>query len=114
LDNSYVGYRLPAYHIQGTVPVTGSGPYVDNFNDPAASPGQPPQITTYYSRRVDAGFQVGLGYRLGNALVRAGYSRGLTNPGVGPAGGGSGAVPQYANQAFQLSFAYLFWPRSSS
>ena len=121
--NTYGGYRRLGYAIQGTLPVEGSGRYRSGSNDPAAfnPTGPTPQITTYYSRRVDAGLQVGLGYRFGNSLVRAGYSLGLTNPGVGSQvdyGGSAGvyikAPPSYSNQAFQLSFAYLFWPRSNS
>ena len=109
-DNSYVGYRLPLYTIQGTLPVAGSGQYRDASNDPASTP----PLTTYYSRRIDAGCQAGLGYRFGSSLVRVSYSLGLLNLGVGsqvdygPNGVYSKEPPEYYNQALQLSFAYLF------
>lgn len=113
-DNSYVGYRRPLYTIQGTLPVAGSGPYRDASNDPASAPAP----TTYYSRRMDAGCQAGLGYRFGSSLVRVSYSLGLLNLGVGSqidrgqAGVYSTEPPKYYNQALQLSFAYLFGPGS--
>ncbi|WP_210519864.1 outer membrane beta-barrel protein [Hymenobacter terricola] len=109
--NTYVGYRQPEYTIDGTLPVAGSQQYGSSSNDPAEPN---PPLTTYYARRLDAGFQVGLGYRFGNGLVRAGYSLGLTNPGVGSEvdHGQNGVYTtkpsSYPNQAFQLSLAYLF------
>ena len=119
--NTYVGYRRPEYTIEGTLPVAGDGQYHSSSNDPAGTDpgGQVPPPTTYYSRRVDAGFQAGLGYRFGNQLVRASYSLGLLNQGVGAQmdyGGTAGVYttepPKYYNQALQLSFAYLFGPDS--
>ncbi len=120
--NTYVGYRLPPYSIEGTLPVAGSGKYRDSSNDPSGTDpsGRVPPLTTYYARRLDAGFQVGLGYRFGNGLVRAGYSLGLTSSGVGsqidlgPDGLYVKEPPKCANQAFQLSLAYLFSSRSGS
>ena len=117
--NTYVGYRRPEYTIEGTLPVAGSGQYRSSSNDPAGTDpsGQVSPPTTYYSRRLDAGFQVGLGYRFGNQLVRAGYSLGLVNQGVSAQidHGSLGGVyttepPRYYNRALQLSYAYLFGP----
>lgn len=69
----------------------------------------------FYSRRLDAGFQAGLGYQAGKWLVRASYVRGLRDMGVryfgtNNHGGGAAPVATYShyNQALQLSVAYLF------
>jgi hypothetical protein len=67
------------------------------------------------SRRVDAGLQAGVGYRYGATLLQASYSLGLRNlasdtqltPVATP-----NAQEAYYNRAFQLSFAYLFGPKS--
>jgi hypothetical protein len=78
----------------------------------------------FFSRRLDAGFQAGLGYRLGGALLQATYCLGLRNlaaaaqlaSGAVVDGNGPGLATYpnnpYYNRAFQLSAAYLFGPKS--
>jgi hypothetical protein len=71
--------------------------------------------TNFYSRRVDAGLQFGLGYRYQGLLLQAAYSLGLTNQASVVEqlpGGNFYPVPTYRNRAFQLSLAYLFGPKS--
>jgi hypothetical protein len=68
---------------------------------------------TYYSRRLDAGLQAGLGYRLGPAQLQVGYSMGLRNLGASYRfyRGATTQVepgPTYRNRAFQASLSYLF------
>ncbi|GAA4028968.1 hypothetical protein GCM10022409_11350 [Hymenobacter glaciei] len=117
--NTYVGYRRPQYTIEGSMPVATGAKYRTSSNDPAAydPTGNTPQLSSYFSRAVDVGLQAGLGYRYGNSLVRASYSRGLNNLGVGttidygsPSGTYTTEPPSYSSQAFELSFAYLFVP----
>ena len=67
--------------------------------------------SNFYSRRVDAGLQFGLGYRYQGLLLQAAYSLGLTNQAsvAEQRAGGSPYPPiTYRNRAFQLSLAYLF------
>jgi hypothetical protein len=68
----------------------------------------------YYSRRVDAGVQAGLGYRMGAILFQATYSLGLRN--LAPADYDRwrflGTGPNYRSQALQASIAYLFSRKS--
>jgi hypothetical protein len=76
----------------------------------------PPAPGKQYSRRLDAGVQFGLGYRLGGALLQLGYSLGLQNQAVGrevayygtPGSTTKVVGPEYYNRAFQVSLAYLF------
>jgi hypothetical protein len=68
----------------------------------------------YYSQRVDAGVQAGLGYRMGAILFRATYSLGLRN--LAPADFDwlrfIGTGPDYRSQALQASIAYRFGLKS--
>ncbi|MFD2785297.1 porin family protein [Hymenobacter rubripertinctus] len=63
-----------------------------------------------YSQRIDAGLQVGAGYRYEQLLLQLSYSYGLRN--VGPRyeeGIGVGFItPSYYNRVAQVSMAYLF------
>lgn len=71
--------------------------------------------SNFYSRRVDAGLQFGLGYRYQGLLLQAAYSLGLPNQASMAEqlpGGGPSASPTYRNRAFQVSLAYLFGPKS--
>lgn len=74
--------------------------------------------TKFYSRRLDAGLQFGLGYRVGGALFQAGYSLGLRNLGAdfktnyGQFGTQIASGPFYTNHTVQASFTYLFGPKS--
>lgn len=93
---------LPDTHGSGTVVARNAGPASGASNDP------------FYSRPVDAGLQFGVGYRLGHALLHAGYSRGLRNVAADRQETDSvtGQVvthplPPYYNRAFQVSLAYL-------
>lgn len=113
-DNTYVGYRRPQYTVQGTLPVAGSGSYHYATLDPNAAP----NVTTYYSRRMDAGFQAGGGYRAGQCLFRLSFSMGLLNTGVGEMtdhGGTAGVYivkpSTYYNRALLASFTYLLGPK---
>lgn len=69
---------------------------------------------TFYSRRLDMGAQVGVGYRLGGALLQVSYSRGLRNVATTEryiVGNTSPTYdtnnPAYRNRAFQVSLSYL-------
>jgi hypothetical protein len=81
-----------------------------------------PRPGKQYSRRLDAGVQFGLGYRLGGALLQVGYSLGLQNQAVGREVsyyGSSGSAtkvvgPKYYNRAFHVSLSYLFGRRVSN
>ena len=112
-SNRYAGYRLPEYTTEGDLPVAGSGAYHESTFDPSA----PPPAPTYYSRRFDAGLQVGVGYRAGASLVRLSFSQGLLNQGAGRRdyGGVVGIYviepPTYYTQALQASYAYLLGPK---
>jgi hypothetical protein len=68
----------------------------------------------YYSQRVDAGLQAGLGYRMGAILLRATYSLGLRN--LAPADFERwrfiGTGPDYRSQVLQASIAYQFQRKS--
>jgi hypothetical protein len=73
--------------------------------------------TNYYARHLDLGAQVGVGYRVGGALVQLSYSLGLRN--VSPTEyytvGGSrydNDTPTYHNRSFQASLSYLFGLKS--
>jgi len=72
--------------------------------------------TKVYSRKVDAGLQGGLGYRLGGALFQATYNLGLTNVGADylpPTNMSTNlTAPRYYNRSFQFSLSYLFGPKS--
>ena len=63
----------------------------------------------YYSRRVDAGFQAGIGYRRGAFLGQASYSHGVSNLGVSfeYSNGSQVEGPVYKNRAFQASLSYF-------
>lgn len=70
--------------------------------------------TDFYSRRVDAGLQGGLGYRFGRALAQVSYSGGLRNLAADVQyGGSSGTISAsgivYRNRAVQASFSYLLF-----
>jgi hypothetical protein len=69
---------------------------------------------TFYSRRLDVGAQVGLGYRLGGALLQVSYSRGVRNVATTErytVGNNSPTYemdnPAYRSRAFQLSISCL-------
>ncbi len=62
----------------------------------------------YYSRGLDAGWQLGMGVGVQHLQVQVVYSYGLRNLGAEyPAGNGRSA-PSYHNRCFTLSAAYLF------
>jgi hypothetical protein len=66
--------------------------------------------TNFYSRRVDAGLQFGLGYRYQGLLLQAAYSLGLTNQAsvAEQLPGGPQYPPiTYRNRVFQVSLTYL-------
>jgi hypothetical protein len=74
---------------------------------------------TVYSRRLDLGGQVGLGYRLGGALLQVSYSLGLRNVAtterytinnMSPTY--DVGNPAYRNRSFQVALSYLFGARS--
>lgn len=69
---------------------------------------------TQYSQRLDAGFQLGAGYRYGPALLQAGCSIGLPN--LAPSDYATatyiGTGPDYRLFALQVSLAYLFTLKS--
>lgn len=65
----------------------------------------------FYSRRLDAGLQAGLGYRYKAAVLQASYSLGLRNLASDvriSAASPATATAAYSNRAFQVSLAYLF------
>ncbi|OWP64421.1 hypothetical protein CDA63_03320 [Hymenobacter amundsenii] len=63
----------------------------------------------FYSRGFDCGFQVGLGYRVGDAQFQLGYSRGLANLGADfGTSNSSSPGPIYSNRVIQASFSYFF------
>ena len=62
-----------------------------------------------YARRIDAGLQAGLGYRLKGVQVQASYSLGLRNVAVPyrASNGQEYASSALYNQAFQVALSYL-------
>ncbi len=104
-------YQYPgAGFIQQAGPVAAADVYTQNIG--FASLREPDY--TFYSRRLDVGAQVGLGYRLGGALLQVSYSRGLRNVATTERytiGNTSPTYdtdnPAYRNRAFQLSLSYL-------
>jgi hypothetical protein len=71
----------------------------------------------FYGRRLDLGAQVGLGYRLGGALLQVSYSQGLrrVNSVEQYAIGGVTSEldsPNYRNRSVQVSLSYLLGPKS--
>jgi hypothetical protein len=72
----------------------------------------------FYGRRLDLGGQVGLGYRLGWALLQVSYSQGLRRVNAAEQyainGGDPYDVnsPNYRNRSVQVSLSYLLGPRS--
>lgn len=67
----------------------------------------------FYSRRIDAGGQAGVGYRYRGLLLRASYSQGLRNVGVAyvfDSGSSTNTFQHYVsyNRAFHISLGYLF------
>lgn len=74
---------------------------------------------TVYSRRFDLGAQVGLGYRLGGALLQLSYSLGLRNVATTERYTLGGGLPTYdfsgsayRNRSFQVALSYLVGGRS--
>ena len=113
-SNHFAGYRRPDYTTEGDLPVAGSGAYHNSTGGPN---GVTP-ATSYYSRRLDAGLQVGVGYRAGASLFRLSFSQGMLNQGVGERTdyGSSGIYTYepatYHTQTLQVSYAYLLGPKS--
>lgn len=67
-----------------------------------------PTDTRVYSQRLDAGLQVGAGYRLGSTLLQLSYSVGLRNLNATYAPNqGSTPAPTYQNRAFQVALTYI-------
>lgn len=62
----------------------------------------------FYSRRLDAGVQAGIGYRYKGALVQLTYSAGLTNLEVVNPIYPPSKAPSYYSRALQASVTYLF------
>jgi hypothetical protein len=85
-----------------------------DYDGPVKAGQQQPTSRTFYSKRIDAGLQAGIGYRLGGFLVHADYSLGLRNLGLDKNTSGSSLIvgPDYGNYAFQASIAYLFCSKS--
>ena len=112
--NLYAGYRRPEYTTEGDLPVAGSGAY----HNSAAGPNGVSPATSYYSRRLDAGLQLGVGYRAGASLFRLSFSQGVLNQGVGEHldYGSSGIYTHepatYRTQVLQVSYAYLLGTKS--
>lgn len=74
---------------------------------------------TVYSRRLDLGAQLGLGYRLGGALLQVSYGLGLRNVATTERYtiGGRPPVydtdtPAYRNRSFQVALSYLVGTKS--
>jgi hypothetical protein len=72
----------------------------------------------FYGRRLDLGAQVGVGYRLGGALLQVSYSQGLRRINsveqYALNGGNAFEVnsPNYRNRSVQVSLSYLLGPSS--
>jgi len=71
----------------------------------------------FYGRRLDLGAQVGVGYRLGGALLQVSYSQGLrrVNSVEQYTIGGTAYdqdSPNFRNRSVQVSLSYLLGPRS--
>lgn len=71
----------------------------------------------YYGRRLNLGAQVGIGYRLGGALVQVSYSQGLRRVNSTEQYTISGLTsevssPNYRSRSVQASVSYLFGPKS--
>ncbi len=120
----YIGLLLGG-HYDNTTVVTGSNPATSQSSGDVAAGEYNRYVfystskdTRFHSRRLDAGLQVGLGYRVGNMLVQAGYSLGLRNVGADDQydyGNGQTETydgPVYRNRTFHFSLAYLFSAKS--
>jgi hypothetical protein len=71
----------------------------------------------FYSRRLDLGAQVGLGYQAGRVLLQVSYSRGLRDLGTNEIATSRGVPlfshrPAYRNRSLQASLGYLFGGKS--
>ncbi|MGI4823589.1 MAG: porin family protein [Janthinobacterium lividum] len=68
--------------------------------------------SNYYSRRLDAGLQAGIGYGFAALQLQATFSLGLRNIGAAyaPTVNNTYEAPVIRNRSFQLSAAYLFGP----
>lgn len=110
----YVAFLLGGHYSAETT--GGMFPSTETGNVVAATSYRPTFTdSNFYSRRVDAGLQFGLGYRYQGLLLQAAYSLGLTNQAAVAEqlpGGYSYPAPTYRNRAFQLSLAYLLGPKS--
>jgi hypothetical protein len=62
----------------------------------------------YYSRGLDAGWQLGMGVGVNRLQVQLVYSHGLRNLGANYPSGQGRSAPSYHNRCFTLSAAYLF------
>lgn len=87
--------------VEYTLPVKAASTFSDSDN--------------WYSQRVDAGLQAGVGYRFGGLLAQATYSLGLRNLASTYQNSYDGRryeQPAYYNRSFQVSLSYLVGPKS--
>jgi hypothetical protein len=109
----YVGVLLGGHYTSVTrYPPSILLPDITKSGKVVAAESYAPSATdsSFYSRRLDAGLQFGLGYRYQGLLLQAAYSLGLTNQASVAEqlpGGGPSVYPTYRNRAFQVSLAYL-------
>jgi hypothetical protein len=107
----YIGLLVGGSHSFLAVSASGSSPSTGPIKGGTIYPDFPQYHNgAYYSKRMDAGLQTGIGYRYGNALAQVRYSMGLRNLAVDnyDIARFVGTGPDYSQRVFQLSLAYLF------
>lgn len=100
-------YRTPSSAGGGSDHAAGP---VEAYADPQPQPAMP--VTSFYSRRFDAGGQAGVGYGYGRGLLRMSYSLGLRNLGQDQQGGNpyrpyTMPAPTYHNGFLQVALSLL-------
>lgn len=92
---------------------TFSGPISPGSKEEVFSSTKQVDYNTYYSRRLDAGGQLGIGYLTDGLLFQLAYSQGLRDVGVNRAFDSNGSTVVFErntsyNCAFQATLSYLF------
>ncbi|RZK34379.1 MAG: PorT family protein [Hymenobacter sp.] len=110
----YVGLLLGGHYTTELARTSQSGTQYESYSGQVvAAESFTPSFTdtNSYSRRLDAGLQLGLGYRYQGLLAQASYSLGLRDLQSrldDPNSGYYDPEPTYQSRAFQFSLGYLF------
>lgn len=114
----YVGLLLGGHYTSEVARTSQSGTQYESYSGQVvAAESFTPSFTdtNSYARRLDAGLQLGLGYRYRGLLVQACYSLGLRNLQSrldDPNSGYYNPEPTYQSRGFQFSLGYLFGVKS--